>query len=1111
MLTVYRASAGSGKTFTLAVEYIKLLVQNPMAYRQTLAVTFTNKATEEMKMRILSQLYGIWQQLPDSHDYIEKVCTELNVTPEHAAEQAGKALTQLLHNYSYFRVETIDSFFQSVLRNLARELELTANLRVGLNDVQVEEQAVDQMIDGLQKTDKMLSWLLRYIMDSIGDDRSWNVIGQIKQFGRTIFRDYYKQESRELNAVIAQEGFIDDYAKMLQAIRAKAKARMAAIAKDFFETIAQEGLTVDDFSGKNRGVCSIFIKLQRGEMDDSIITKTVAEAVDEPTKWYAKTSTRGEVIHALAEGHLGSLLRQAIDEQPRQWRLFKSADLTLRHLSQLRLLNSIETRVRMMNEEANRFLLSDTQQLLHDVIDGSDSPFIFEKIGTQLEHIMIDEFQDTSTVQWKNFKVLLREALSHRGGSGLIVGDVKQSIYRWRSGDWRLLAGIQEEFASTGKKMVNGQRSMVNGQRSMVNGQRSMVNGQRSMVNGPVTIKKLDTNYRSEPCIINFNNAFFTEAARLEDVSAYDDVCQHWPKDKPMNGHVEVTLLPSEGYAEAMLTHVSDCIKRLIGAGAKPRDIAILVRNNAHIPLLANHLLETQNSQIVDGQIVNIDVVSDEAFRLDASPAVQLIVAALRYIAHPNDVIVRAFLAKATSGRIDGPLPPAFADHIDELSRQPLYELTEQLYAIFSKGASTEEGRVEGAVPLSSHAAYLYAFYDKVAEYVGESSGGINDFLRYWDETLCSATIQSPEMNGLRIISIHKSKGLEFPHVIIPFCDWRLEHSDILWCHPKEEPFNQLPLAPIDYSAKGMKGTIYEDDYNEEHQQTIVDNLNLLYVAFTRASRNLFVFGRRGSKASRSALIEQVLQSSDFINALNGKPESVLADDILHFSYGTLTPLQKNSQIVNRGDREKRDNSKIENSQIVNNPNPFLQKSTPLTVQMAVYSHKTPLGQSNQSTRFAAGDDDNSQIVNSQIVNYIQLGNVLHNVFSTIHTQSDIDQALLMLEQEGIIYDQVITRQRLEQLIRKRLADPRVADWFSPRWKLYNECTIITPDGQSFRPDRVMTDGQETIVVDFKFGNERDSYHDQVRDYMSLLTQMGMPHVTGYLWFVYSNKIVPVK
>ena len=1072
MLTVYRASAGSGKTFTLAVEYIKLLVQNPMAYRQTLAVTFTNKATEEMKMRILSQLYGIWQQLPASQSYTEKVCMELGVSPEYAAVQAGKALTLLLHNYSYFRVETIDSFFQSVLRNLARELELTANLRVGLNDVQVEEQAVDQLIDGLQKTDKMLSWLMRYIMDNIGDDRSWNVIGQIKQFGRTIFRDYYKQESRELNNVIAKEGFIDDYARTLQAIRAKAKARMKGIADEFFGAIAQEGLTLDDFSGKSRGPCSIFVKLQRGDMYEGIITKTVADAVDNPAKWYAKSSSHGPLIHALAEGHLGSLLRQAVEEQPRQWRLFKSADLTLRHLSQLRLLNSIERRVREMNEDANRFLLSDTQQLLHDVIDESDSPFIFEKIGTQLEHIMIDEFQDTSTVQWQNFKLLLRETLSHRGGSGLIVGDVKQSIYRWRSGDWRLLAGIKDEFAPTGEA---------------------------------VAVQKLDTNYRSEPRIISFNNAFFTEAARLEEVSAYDDVRQHWPDGKAMTGYVALSLLPSEGYAEAMLEHVTDCVRRLISAGASPRDIAILVRSNAHIPLIANHLLQT---------LPDVDVVSDEAFRLDASPAVQVIVTALRHISHPSDAIARAFLAKTVSGRVDGPLPAAYSDHIEELSRLPLYELAEQLYAIFSTS-------------LVEHAAYLCAFYDKFADYVNEGRetgssglayGSIDDFLHYWDETLCSTTIQSPEMNGLRIISIHKSKGLEFPHVIIPFCDWRLEHSDILWCRPKEEPFSQLPLAPIDYSAKGMKGTIYETDYEEEHQQTLVDNLNLLYVAFTRASRSLFVMGRRSSKSTRSALIEQVIQSAPFLDELDKCSQDAAhgdywltgteeADAPLLFEYGSLSV-----STVGAGPDPVCQDTPAETSCSPDptpaaepERNPFLQKSLPLTVQMNVFSHKAQLGQSNQSTRFASGEDSESQGAD-----YILLGNVLHNVFSTIRTKADIDQALLLLEQEGIIYDQEITRQRLDRLIRQRLDDPRVARWFSGEWKLYNECTIITSDGHSFRPDRVMTNGKETIVVDFKFGRERDEYHSQVRQYMSLLAQMGMPRVKGYLWFVYSNKIVPV-
>jgi len=1069
MLTVYRASAGSGKTFTLAVEYIKLLVRNPMAYRQTLAVTFTNKATGEMKMRILSQLYGIWQGLDESADYAERVCLDLGVSREQAAERAGKALTLLLHDYSRFRVETIDAFFQTVLRNLARELELTANLRVGLNDVQVEEQAVDEMIDSLQRTDKMLAWVMNYIMDSIGEDRSWNVIGQIKQFGKTIFRDYYKQESHELNKVIGQEGFIDNYAKMLQSIRAKARERMKQLADAFFEAVAAEGLTVDDFANKSRGVCSIFLKMQRGEFDEGVITKTVADAVGNPSKWYAKTSPRAQLIHALADGPLGAMLRQAVAEQPRQWRLFKSADLTLRHISQLRLLNSIESRVRTMNEEANRFLLSDTQQLLSDVIEGSDSPFIYEKIGTQIEHIMIDEFQDTATVQWENFKVLLRDALSRRDGSALIVGDVKQSIYRWRSGDWRLLANIREHFAGSGETP---------------------------------DIRQLDTNWRSLPRIVRFNNAFFTEAARQEEVTAYDDVSQQWPQRKPMAGSVEVTLFPTEGYADATLSAVADRIQRLLDAGEKVDRIAVLVRNNAYIPLLANHLMES---------LPGVNVVSDEAFRLDASPAVQLLVSALRFIVHRDDVIARAFLAKAFSGRIDGQLPEAYAEHLDELARMPLYELAERLYAIFSTG-------------MEGHSAYLCAFFDKVAEYVGENNLGIDNFLCQWEENICSTTIQSPELNGVRIISIHKSKGLEFPNVIIPFCDWRLEHSDILWCRPTEEPFSQLPLAPIDYSQKGMKGTIYEADYNEEHQQTLVDNLNLLYVAFTRASENLFVFGRRGSKASRSALIEQVLPQLSLEGAVI---EGV--DDpkgILRFTYGTLfssltshpSPLTSHvtpptPHLPPPASHPSPLTSHLppptsHPSPLTPHPsqNPFLQKSLPEEVCMAAYKPRVLVGQSNQSVRFSAvtGDEGAGDA-------YIQLGSVLHNVFSTIRTTADIDQALMQLEQEGIIYDHDITRQRLGQLIRKRLEDRRVADWFSSRWTVYNECDIILPSGETRRPDRVMTDGRETVVVDFKFGRERDEYHRQVREYMNLLMQMGLPEVSGYLWFVYSNKIVKVK
>ena len=236
-LTVYKASAGSGKTFRLAVEYIKLVVSDPQSYRSILAVTFTNKATEEMKMRILSQLYGLWKQLPDSQGYMDRVCEELGMTPDFVSQQAGVALSNLLHNYNYFRVETIDTFFQSVLRNLARELELTSNLRISLNDVQVEELAVDQLIEDLQTTDQLLIWLLKYIMENISDDRSWNVIGQVKQFGRTIFRDYYKSESNALSERLSAPGFFDSYSRQLRDIRAAAKERMLNIAESFFSTL----------------------------------------------------------------------------------------------------------------------------------------------------------------------------------------------------------------------------------------------------------------------------------------------------------------------------------------------------------------------------------------------------------------------------------------------------------------------------------------------------------------------------------------------------------------------------------------------------------------------------------------------------------------------------------------------------------------------------------------------------------------------------------------------------------------------------------------------------------------------------------------------------------
>ena len=1072
-LTVYKASAGSGKTFTLATEYIRLIVENPTSYKNILAVTFTNKATEEMKMRILSQLYGIWKALPESDSYLKKIVEKTGFEPKLIRDRAGQGLANLLHNYNYFRVETIDTFFQSVLRNMARELDLTTNLRIGLNDVQVEELAVDQLIADLSTTDVILQWIMKYVMESISDDKSWNVISQIKRFGCTIFKDEYKEVCQELKRKMEEKGFFEQYTTQLREIKKAAEKRMIQIGESFFENLEGEGLSIDDLANKNRGIAGFFLKLQKGVFDPSIENATVANCLENPEKWCAKTHPQREFITSLAEGVLGDILRFAVAERPVQWKLYKSADLTLRHLNQLRLLGSIEEKVRELNENNNRFLLSDTQQLLHALIEGSDSPFIFEKIGTQLEHVMIDEFQDTSTVQWQNFRVLLDEAMSHEDGSNLIVGDVKQSIYRWRSGDWRLLNDIEQQF--------NQQQ---------------------------IETLPLKTNYRSERNVISFNNHFFSQAAELEyqsqrDINceeaeqlkrAYADVMQEIPEGRKDAGEVFVTLLPTEDYQAATLQQMADAISELRSRGVPQKDIAILVRMNNQIPMIAHYFQE---------QMSEVTIVSDEAFRLEASVAVKLLVSALRLLTHPDDLLTKAAIVKhyhidvlkeqiednellLSTNDLNQLLPEGFLSQREVLLTMPLYDLAERLHAIF------------GLEALNDQSAYVFAFYDQLASYVNENTADIDSFLAAWDEGICGKTIQSEDTNGVRILSIHKSKGLEFDYVICPFCDWQLEKQsgNILWCQPTEEPFSDLPLAPVDYSRNQMMGTIYEKDYLHEHLQNTVDNLNLLYVAFTRACKGLYVFGKRGAKASRSGLIEDCLPL-----VAQEIPEAILSG--IEDEKGEL-------QFSLAGDSRNSSNSRSSRNSGQRSENPFLQPAAPIAVDFRYMDSQVNFRQSNRSQAFIEAEESDE----IERLNYIQTGSVLHQIFSMIRTTEDIEDALKQLQFEGVLYDERITPERITSMLRKRLQDPRVADWFSSHWTLFNECTILTmEDGEvkERRPDRVMTDGQQWVVVDFKFGSPKPEYYDQVREYLALIkTMQPEAEVDGYLWFVYSNKIEEV-
>ena len=1109
-LTVYRASAGSGKTFTLAVEYISLLVKDPENYQHILAVTFTNKATQEMKMRILSQLYGIANSLQSSQQYFNKVKEKTNMPDAVIRNNARAALTLLIHRYNNFRILTIDAFFQQVLRNLAHELGQTANLRVDLNNEEITEKAVDQMIESLEKGQPVLQWISTYINNSIEDDNGWNIIGKIKTFGTNIFKDFYKAHEANLKEQLSNADDFKVYETTLRKRRNDIRKTFNSKARSILNEIKNANLDIP--SNYRSGLYKYLTDSAIAPLTNKPLKAGVLKANESPQNWTSSKCAKADKqqIQTLAAEVLSAQLSELIAYNNDNWNEFQSIQLTLSHLSELRLLHAIADAVDNLTKDTNRFMLSNTQALLKELIADSDTPFIFERIGARLKHVMIDEFQDTSTIQWQNFQVLLANCMAQELSQNLIVGDIKQSVYRWRQGDWGILNNIEKSFAHQ-----------------------------------KIRLETLDYNYRSEKRIIDFNNAFWEQcvANTAKEVAqddaekakivqkAYEDVAQKTHKTTE-NGFVKISLYPSKSMKEAVLEELIETIKELFnnGYGGKNQSkIAILVRSKSNIQDIVNALLQSFGNEI--------NIVSDEAFRLDASLSVNIIVSAMHLLTHPDDVLTRGKLVKlynqevlkkpltdtdllvsinennnidtknidkkerrklATEQqmtKLNSQLPPEYVANRELLLGLPIVDLVDKLFMLF------------GLDQLEGQSSYICTLYDTLNDFLKDHTADIDDFINEWENSLSSKTIQSDEIEGIRIMTIHKSKGLEFDNVIIPFCNWEMEKKGTLWCETKNKPapYNKLPLLPIDFSRDKLIGTVFEDDYKEEHFQNIVDNLNLLYVAFTRASKNLFVFGLRQGKTTldniakgtppgnRSYAIELALRqvSEQLQGSLLSFPDDIGSE--IHFEYGTLVP-----------ETHEKEHAVADN--------PFLIKPDKHIVSIATYPQAATFKQSNKSIEFVKGED----VDPSDRTRYIKIGNVLHQLFSTIYTTADIPARLNELEQQGIIYNDEITSAQLRTRIEDAITNPQVQEWFSKRWQLYNECTILeynkdTNEMEEHRPDRVMTDGKEFVVVDFKFGKEREEYKKQVQQYMEILIRMGHKKVSGYLWYVVKNNVVEVN
>jgi ATP-dependent exoDNAse (exonuclease V) beta subunit len=1056
-LQIIKASAGSGKTFALTREFLKLVLKEPALdyYRSVLAVTFTNKATAEMKLRIVKELYLLGYGEPSAH--LQAMCDITQKDEKYIRNKSAAILNHILHGYSWFKIETIDSFFQGVVRSFLREIGIPGHVTTEIDANKILDEAIENFLDHIEQNKQVLDWLLDHIDRKISEGNNWLIKNEISKIGVDIFKEIYIEHAPLLEEKLENFEFLNSFKNSLGSIIHQFESQLSKLAQDAIDSIAKNGLQADDFLYKVAGPQNYFYKILNRKYADPNRSRLDA-AIENPEKWASGKSPRNIDVVTIGKTILTPLAIEIDNIIKNNYSTYIAA-LNTRNTFQLSvLLSGLSKEINTVKTDKGIMLIQDSIAFIKRIINNNDAPFIYEKTGNRYNHILIDEFQDTSSLQYDNFKPLISNSLSN-GHDCLVVGDIKQSIYRWRNSNWEVLAKtIKDDFGTS------------------------------------VTENTLDKNWRSDSVVIHFNNAFFDGAKAIFDNNLpepntgfikaselYSDVEQKVPDKKEIdNGFVyfktfrkDETENSKDYFGEELIKNINN----LLAAGFLPGDIALLVRNKKEGAILAEFIIDSNKQDVF---ISNVGVISNESIFLRNSSVVKLLVAAIKFTCDTSDKLSTAELISAylllfdkqnseqlvfpegsfDTDLIDRFISPDFTKSCIELKNNGMYLLVHKLASLLKIDTINEE------------LVYLHSFFDIVFQFSINEINDIYGFLKFWEEEGHKQTISAAESEGaLKILTIHRSKGLEFPAVIVPFADWKItpKTNSILWIKPESSPFNQMPILPVI-----IKNELSESDfkvpYARETYLCLIDNLNLLYVAFTRAINALIVFTKNsGAKtADTGSICNEIVQKLK-----NGSSFQLIETSPDCYQAGKLQYLSK---------------KQIKNNLVFLKPYPKRNTIPEIKVKW-------------QSDEFLRNSSEKSPRA---------IGTVLHNVMEKIKVAGDIDNAMKQALQAGILQDNEF--KEVQEFINKAINQPETRDWFSGKYTVLVETDILNPDFSIKRPDRIMLLDKSAIIVDYKFGfdEQNPQHHKQVKTYMDIILQMGFEQVKGFLWYVHDNNIVEV-